>query len=262
MSLKMILYTTQNKEVKRLRFYLQFKIERPELPIEFRRCILSFIKNALSKEQDGRFFDMYYKDTIQKDFSWSIIMGSPSFQKDKVVLNHNMIKVNFTTDDRNNTGFVLFNTFLKQRNTKYPIGNGNFMTLINVGQNQQKIISSKSCIFKTACGSPLCLRAHNKETNKDTYYVGSDSDFNEMAVDGIKRQLENAGFDLSSFDLQFKWLQGKKVVVSHYGVKIDASVGAFMLSAPEEILQYIYQTGVLSRKSEGFGMIDLVAQNI
>lgn len=54
-----------------VRFKLDFIIDRSELNADYRRCILSFIKNALSNSVNGNLLERFYKDTNTKDFSWA-----------------------------------------------------------------------------------------------------------------------------------------------------------------------------------------------
>ena len=53
-----------------MRFYLTFELEKSSLPKDYRRIILSYIKNSLSEILDGRYYSQYFKDTIQKIFAF------------------------------------------------------------------------------------------------------------------------------------------------------------------------------------------------
>ena len=63
-----------------MRFKLDFIIDRSELNADYRRYILSFIKNALSQSVNGDLLERYYKDTNTKDFSWTMIVSKPQFK--------------------------------------------------------------------------------------------------------------------------------------------------------------------------------------
>lgn len=56
-------------------------------------------------------------------------------------------------------------------------------------------------------------------------------------------------------------MQCKKVVIKHYKRYIDNTVGFFEIEADSKILRYFYNVGIESRKSIGFGMIDLLKQD-
>ena len=57
-----------------MKFQLTFSLDKPEIPTkDYRRIFASIIKNALSRYMDGQLFEKFYKDTKQKDFTWSVI---------------------------------------------------------------------------------------------------------------------------------------------------------------------------------------------
>ena len=56
-----------------MRFYLTFELEKISLPKDYRRIILSYIKNSLTEILDGRYDDKYFKDKIKKYFFLSKI---------------------------------------------------------------------------------------------------------------------------------------------------------------------------------------------
>ena len=51
-------------------------------------------------------------------------------------------------------------------------------------------------------------------------------------------------------------------MVKHYGKYIDVTTGMFEIQANKRILQYLYNSGIGSRSSAGFGMVDLVTQDL
>ena len=87
-----------------MRFKLDFIIDRSELNADYRRCILSFIKNSLVQSVNGDLLERYYHDTNTKDFSWTMIVSKPQFTKEKFRFADNKFSIIFTTDDRNQTG--------------------------------------------------------------------------------------------------------------------------------------------------------------
>ena len=55
-------------------------------------------------------------------------------------------------------------------------------------------------------------------------------------------------------------ISGKKVVIRHYGIYLDASIADFVVFADHVLLQHFYLNGVCSRRSIGFGMVDVVEE--
>lgn len=242
---------------------LDFEIAKEIIDKEYRRTFISFIKQSLSfcRNGNGNFYEKYYKDTIQKDFTWSVRFTKPIFKENEIILGGNKISVIISTGDTNRTGLILYAAFLQQKYKKFPLANQNFIILKDIKQLHQKVILNENCIFKSFVGSPLCVREHDRENHKDTYYTIDNREFSDKVVEALKRQAEQKDFSKEEVEsIEFKPINCKKVVVLHYGVLIDATVGIFEIKAPNLILQDFYQEGLLSRRSQGFGMIDLLVQ--
>ena len=242
-----------------MRFYLTFELEKNSMPKDYRRIILSYIKKSLSEILDGRYYSQYFKDTIQKDFNFSLKLPKAEFTKDEIILEDNNIKVLFTCDDRQKTGLLLQQAFMKQKNKKFLIPNQNSITLKQIHQQREVKITNSKVIFKTY---GLCVRDHNKETNKDKYYVYSDEKFNEQLKVVLKNQISQAGFSKDIVDsIKFSPINCKKVLVKHYDTYVDTTVGSFLLEGNPLLLQYLYNVGLGSR-NVAFGFLDLVTQDL
>lgn len=244
-----------------MRFKLDFTIDRSELNADYRRYILSFIKNALSQSVNGDLLERYYKDTNAKDFSWTMIVSKPQFTKEKFRFADNKFSLVFSTDDRKQTGMYLMLAFLNQKNKRYPAEEGNYFTLKNIVQLDQKTIQGTTVRFVTMPGSSLVVREHDRGTNKDTYYSCEDGGYADKLEQALKTQAEMAGFSGAAVEsIRLHSVTGKKVVVKHYGIYLDATIADFTVSGENKILQYFYQNSVCSRRSSGFGMLDIVEE--
>ena len=235
-----------------MRFYLTFELEKSSLPKDYRRIILSYIKKSLTEILDGRYYSQYFKDNIQKDFCFSLKLPKAKFTKDEIILEDNSIKVLFTSDDRQQA-------FMKQKNKKFLITNQNSITLKQIHQQREQKITSSKVIFKTY---GLCIRDHNKETNKDNHYVYSDEKFNEQLKVVLKNQISQTGFSKDIVDsIKFSPINCKKVLVKHYDTYVDTTVGSFLLEGNPLLLQYLYDVGMGSRNTM-FGYLDLLTQDL
>ena len=242
-----------------MRFYLTFELEKSSLPKDYRRIILSYIKKSLTEILDGRYYSQYFKDNIQKDFCFSLKLPKAKFTKDEIILEDNSIKVLFTSDDRQKTGLLLQQAFMKQKNKKFLITNQNSITLKQIHQQREQQITSSKVIFKTY---GLCIRDHNKETNKDNHYVYSDEKFNEQLKVVLKNQISQTGFSKDIVDsIKFSPINCKKVLVKHYDTYVDTTVGSFLLEGNPLLLQYLYDVGMGSRNTM-FGYLDLLTQDL
>lgn len=243
-----------------MRFKIELEFKEPIITKEYRKVIMSLIKKSLTELADGRYFADYYQDTIQKDFCWKLRLSIQQFEKDNIILNNNKGVLTISTDDTKRTGYYLFSSFLNQKYKQFNMPNGNYLIIKNVSQVEQKLIMSEKVIIKLGEGNALCVREHNKETNKDRYYSIADGKiFTEKATELIKRQVIGAGFTKDIDNIKFTSIECEKVVISHYGCLIDATIGLIELEAKADILQYLYQNGIGSRRSQGLGYIDIIA---
>lgn len=242
-----------------MRFKVELEFKEPIIVKEYRKVVMSLIKKSLTELADGRYFSEYYQDTIQKDFCWKLRLSIQKFEKNNIILNNNKAVLTISTDDSKRTGYYLFSSFLKQKYKQFNMPNGNYLIIKNVSQVEQKFIMSEKAIFKLGEGNGFCVREHNKETNQDKYYNIADGEiFTEKATELIKRQVLAAGFTKDVDTIKFTPIHCEKVVISHYGCLIDATVGLIELEAKADILQYLYQNGIGSRRSQGLGYIDII----
>src|SRR3712207_1540906 len=121
-----------------MRFCLTLHLEKKIFPIEYRKVILSYIKNAISKCNNGKYYDYFFKDTKQKDYCFSVILPKPNFTKDEIILNGNEMKIIFSTNNKSKIGFILFSAFIAQKNKPYPLPNNNFITLKSINNKKQE----------------------------------------------------------------------------------------------------------------------------
>lgn len=242
-----------------MRFCLTLELGKNNFPTDYRKVILSYIKKALSDMLDGRYYSKYFQDNIQKDFCFSVQLPKPKFGKEEITLEDNHIKILFTTDNKQKTGLLLQQAFMKQKNKGFSIPNNNSMTLKQITQQREQTITNSKVVFKTY---GLCVRDHDKQTNKDIHYVYNDEKFNEQLQVVLKNQASEAGFSKEMVEsIKFVPLNCKKVLARHYNTYVDITVGSFLLEGNTFLLQYFYNVGMGSRNSM-FGYLDLVTQDL
>ena len=201
-----------------MRLELQMELLKPEIDIDYRRIIISYLKFALEHCEGGRFFEKFYKnrDNIVKDYCFSTVFSKPRFTKEKIYFDKNEMKIIFSCSDRNRTGLIFQTAFLSIQHMEFPLANGNHMIL-------RKIIQKKEVI--------------------------------------IKNQLQMAGFYKKQYeDIKVEPVDCKKIVVKHYGIFIDLTVGILKISGDMNALQYLYQSGAGSHHATGFGSLNVIRQ--
>ena len=63
---------------------------------------------------------------------------------------------------------------------------------------------------------------------------------------------------LSEQDFVFTPVNCKTVKVYHYKEVITAVSGTFIIEAPDDVLKFIYDVGIGARRSQGFGMLEML----
>lgn len=243
-----------------MRLELIFTLDKPTLPQDYKPIFISYLKNALSKSNEKKYYERYFGGTEAKDYSFSVILSKPKFKGGSIELENGQMKVLFTADDKEKTGLIFFWALISQKNRRFPLPDGNGMTLKKIDQLREQLITADKVLFKTVIGGGLAIRQHDRETNKDRYLTIEDKEFIAQANEILGVQARNAGFsnEIAS-KIEINPIQCKKVVVKQFGVFVDVTVGIFEMKADGRILQYFYQAGLGSRHSQGLGMTDIIS---
>lgn len=242
-----------------MRFLITFLLKEKEMPSDYRRKFISFLKKSF-ESYDKDIFNKYYrdKDPIEKPYTFSVYLGKALFSKDKVILEKNKIHFTFSTIDME-TGLHFYNAVLGMKGKEFYIEKNNSMLLEEIRLIQEEAIIKERVIFHTI--SPILIREHNKETNKDWYYSFEDEESisilkRNMKYQAVKYFGKDAEYDVEQMDIIP--LNVKKLVINHYGVFVTGNAGSFELRGKPYLLDYFYKSGVASKKSEGFGLCNLV----
>lgn len=240
-----------------MKFECAFELKSETLPIDYRRCILSFIKKCLSTANEGRYFDDYYGPSKDKPFCFSVVFGNPTFTKDYITVNEKRLRLIISTADTK-TGFILFSAVAAYKGRQFNLPCENSMRLIRIRQLNEHLVTGNAILVKML--EPLCIRSHNRDNNRDWYYSCKQGvDFEREAAVVIKNQLIQAGFSEDISAVRVSPINARTIVVKHYSANIECSVGEFMLQGDRTVLDYLLKSGMGSRKSSGFGVAQLIA---
>ena len=133
------------------------------------------------------------------------------------------------------------------------------MTLRNVIRRNEALIAESSVIFRTSLGNGLCIREHDRETNRDKFFTCEDPEFKKKTEEILKIQARLAGYPESMVQtIKFTPIQCKKVLVFFYGRYVDVTTGVVQLEGEPELLQYFYLSGAGSKHSAGFGQLNIL----
>lgn len=217
--------------------------------LDWRRVILSYIKNLLEKEWPEYFADSYGqgRTRMKKMNFWSSLPG-PQFEKDRILLAEKRFRLYISSSD-NKLLLHLNNAILKYGEHSYPIGFGNTMTVKGTRIVQTKPIEADEIIVKMI--SPLVVRRHNRD-EADRYFLPNEEGFDENIAYNMKTRFRTANVPT------IEPIKTRKVIVKAYGTTIPASLGIFKITGNIRQLNELYLDGAMSRSSSGFGKFEII----
>ena len=237
-----------------MRLKLNLYLENENLPIQYRKSVISFIKLSLN-EYDEKYYKKFYneKDNIIKPYTFSVFFKSPEFKEDKIIIKDKRIELNISIADYE-TSIILYNAFNHQKNKKFSL-NKNSWTLKNISMMMEKEIADEEITIKFM--SPLVVRS--RVNRKDYYYSFNDNEFLDTLKMNIKEQLKITNIPKETVDkFKIETVSAKKVIVKFYEKKIETSTGIFKISGDKKLLEYLYKAGMGSKHSSGFGMFQII----
>lgn len=241
-----------------MKFVAEFILKDKMITYEWRKCIISYIKKCLSEANEGKYFDTYYAPGKDKPFTLSVNFGSPVYKKDCIVVEDKNFKLYVSTPD-SKTGFILFSSIVAQKGKEFPLPMKNSMAMLSIKQLTEQTVRGNRILIKMQ--APLCIRKHYPDTNKDWYYsVKTQEEFSVEAKKVLYEQLKSAGFSEGDSHVDIMPVNAKVAIIRHYGMKLECSLGDFILEGSPNALDYLSKAGMGSRRSSCFGMFSVMAE--
>ncbi|HHX70466.1 MAG: CRISPR-associated endoribonuclease Cas6 [Miniphocaeibacter sp.] len=241
-----------------MRFSVELELENELFPKDKNRVILSFLKRNFSN-YDMDFYKRMYEDEVNKpkDYCFSLFMGRCEFLKDEIRIPDKKIILNFSSYNMED-GIYFYNSILENKKNPFKIKN-NTMKISGIRMIKEKTIKEESIIVKTL--SPIVARKHTGD-NKKTWYYSLDEEEGKKQLDyNIKENLLRVFGDEVKYDfkdLKVNVLRNKIVKVKNYNIVIPSNIAVLEIKEKPYILDYLYKAGLGSKKSQGFGMIDII----
>ena len=187
-----------------MRINLNFELESNIIIKEYRLAIISFIKHALENQYPNTYNALYKDNTKMKAFTFGVFLpnakiNDSSIEISKTDKNQTYINITFSIFD-NELFIELYNSFNSMINKKYTYNNNSMiMTLRKITMLNEKAINKNKVLIKFL--SPLILRNHNRETNKDIYLTFKDENFNYILNQSVERISKEFNFKSSEIKL-------------------------------------------------------------
>ncbi len=237
-----------------MKIHLDMVLKEKKIDKDYRKVIISFIKNALNSHRRGEFYSKFY-DKNFKNFVWSIKFEEPDFTKSKdyILLKSPEIRVSISVENLKDA-MIFYNAFMGVKDKEKTYKDKVSMVLKRVQFEKEKAITMNTALFKVL--SPICIREHCEETNKDSYICSEDESFIEELKNNMmfnypekdRKKIEELKIDTSAL---------KKTVTDLFSIKIPVSIGYLVLQGDIDLLNKILKKGLGSRRGAGFGMLEL-----
>jgi len=225
---------------------------------QYRKKFISLIKQALNSENsDSDIFQKYYgnkKQNMAKPFTFSVQIPIQGMEEKEFILGGNCMRFYFSSSDpaflitvyNGLAGLKDFSPF-----AGYKIHVRNFYL------QKDKNFNSDEMVFKTL--SPVIVRDINQK--KGQGFIGFDNEnFQEQLFYSMKNMCLNfisKDYELQKEQVEIMPVKCKTDIINHYGGEIGTS-GIFKIKAPKEVLKLIYDAGLGVKRSQGFGMLEVV----
>ncbi|WP_353097514.1 CRISPR-associated endoribonuclease Cas6 [Tissierella praeacuta] len=242
-----------------MRYNVELILSNENIPKDKNRIILSFLKH-IYESYDKNYYESLYEaeENKRKNFTFSLYMPNCKFTKEEIIIPEKKIILNFSTSDMKDSIFF-YNAILANRGKSYNI-KGNSITVRNININKEKPITDDYAVYSSM--SPIVVREHKGDNKKTWYYSLNEEKGEEIFINNLRNQLlDNFGEErkLDIEEIKVEVLErSKEVKVKHYGIEVLSNICKIKVQAKPYILDYLYKAGIGSRKSSGFGMVDLV----
>ncbi len=242
-----------------MRFSTELLLENEIVPKDKNRIIMSILKSCFSSYNQEYYDKLYNNNLTQiKNFTFALYLGDCKFLREEIMIPEKKIILNFSTYSSED-GIMFFNSFMSSKGKQHSIKN-NTITIGNINIVKEKPIYGHEAIFKTM--SPIVVREHHGD-NKTTWYHSLNNETGQtIFMNNLQYQLKNQYGERVLPDFEEICVEiaenNKEVKVKNYGIVVLSNVGGIRIKGQPYILEYLYKAGIGSKRSSGFGMLDIV----
>lgn len=240
-----------------MQLIIQHKLKEPlKLPIHYHHIVQSAIFNKLesNKEYSSFIHNKGYRTSSRtfKLFTFGALQGKYVIEEQNIIfLNEVMLEIR-SIDARM---IQILSENIKKSGITYL--NQNCID-VHVTLMDKEIEEEELTVRML---SPICVYSTDIETGKTYFYHPSDMEFSKRVNENFKRKyFAYSGVEADS-DIQItvKKLHPKdKYVTKYKGFYINGWKGEYVLQGKRKYLDFLYQTGLGSKNSQGFGMFKII----
>lgn len=233
-----------------MRLTVSYSLANKYLPLDYRRGFASLLKESLKKANNDLFTRYYAKSHVLKPFTFSVYFPELRGEEEGRFNIGTRVVLNFSTMSYE-LGACVYNGLLAHRS--FPLFE-NTVQLIYINLRPSTVIRQESAIFKTM--APVLV---NTKGNADWYLLPGDDGFDE-GLNFAVNELARAFLGNADARIEFRPIRIQRKVVRHYNMDMQGFSGIFELRGSPGVLNLIYRVGLGVRRSQGFGMLELVKQ--
>lgn len=231
-----------------MRLSVEYRLKAPIIPRDYRSGFISLFKEALNHSKP-ELKTQYYDNYTLKPFTFSTYFPEMKGNAGKNFNVGEIVKINLSTCSME-LATHLYNGFTKIRS--FPFFD-NILYFERVTLRRQEKILSEKTVFKTA--SPVLISNLGSSDRfllpgEDGFLEGLDFSVAEISKTFLCREDEPA--------IEFVPIKITRKVIWHYNQHRSSFTGVFALNGDIDVLQLIYDVGLGVRRSQGFGMLEVI----
>lgn len=221
---------------------------------DYRRDILKFIKKVIYSS-DNHLYTRYYdaQKRTQKPFTFSVTFRVKEDKTEYFILDGNLCKIHISSID---PVFVMtiYNGMLKFKNNSQIFGETK-QKIEHIFLEKEREFDDDTVVFKTL--SPILVRSYSgTKSNGFLSYDSPDFVSNlSLSTVGLVKRL--AGINIDTSEIIIEPVKMSCSVAKNYGGEIG-NKGLIKINAPNDVLKIIYQAGIGAKRSQGYGMLEVV----
>lgn len=243
-----------------MKFKLEFVLKENRLPVDHVRCFISFLKKSLQSADEMAYRALYESQTpLMKPYTFALYLPQRRVVGDELHLGGERIHLTFSCADVA-LAIAFLNGFTEQKNEVFTLPKGNEMTLVRFTTEMHPILDAKTLTVRFL--SPLLVLKRDAEQRQNCYLTCQDDDF-------ISQLKENLALQLTQFSMnpalaetfELVPMQPKRVGQRVFGQLVLGNLGVYQISGDPALLQFLYEAGLGSRRSAGFGLFEPISIN-
>ncbi len=242
-----------------MKFDLEFELKNNELPLDYTRCFISFLKKSI-QSVDSEIYESLYGsyDPKLKPYTFSLYLPNRKVEGERLKLGSQRVKMTFSCSDMV-LAINFLNGFTEQKNKAFLLPDENAMTLVRFTTKMHPIVIERDVMIRFL--SPLLVLKREMLQRKNYYLTWENEDFMHQLKENLAYQLKGLsvdGLDLTGFELTP--IQPKRIGQRVFGQLVLGNLGIYRLKGSPQLIQFLLEAGLGSRRSAGFGLFEIISE--